>query len=123
MIFCKQRSTTPARLVLLPLIAFLISCGSEKVEGWKARNAEVIKKNNVKGRERTVPTTEVKLKLEPGKVYESQELPKITISPGVTATTSWGAGTLLELLEMEKESTYPEQTLNEELITAVQEGS
>ncbi|MSO23245.1 MAG: gluconolaconase [Acidobacteria bacterium] len=123
MIISKQRCAAPARLALLPLLVFLISCGSEKVEGWKARNAEVIKKNNVKGRERKVPTTEVKLKLEPGKVYESQQLPKITISPGVTASASWGAGTLLEMLEMEKESTYPEQALNEELITVVQEGS
>ncbi|MBM3804591.1 MAG: SMP-30/gluconolactonase/LRE family protein [Acidimicrobiia bacterium] len=124
MIPSKQHPATPVRLALLSLLPLLlISCAGEQLENWKARNAEVVKKNNIKGRERKVPTTEVKLKQEPGKVYESQQLPKITIAPGVTATAAWGAGSLLELLEMEKESAYPEQTLNEELITVVQEGS
>ncbi len=50
-------------------------------------------------------------------------LPKIAIAPGVTANLTWSKGLLLEWLEMEKDATYPSQQLNEEVITALREGS
>src|SRR5690606_27654408 len=38
-------------------------------------------------------------------------------------TLGWGRGALLERLEMQPETTYPEQTLGEELFIIVQDGS
>jgi len=106
-------------------LIFSLSCSNatRETEGWRARNEEVVRKNNLKGRERTVPHTQVTLKLEPGKVYELKELPKINIAEGVSAIVSWGEGARLEVLEMKGSSVYPEQALNEELITVVQDGS
>jgi gluconolactonase len=125
MILIQHRIKLSLCCLTFASLIFSLSCSNatENTSGWRSRNEEVVKKNNLKGRERTVPHTEVTLKLEPGKVYELQELPRINIGDGVSATVSWGEGALLELLEMKGSSIYPEQALNEELITVVQEGS
>ncbi len=93
------------------------------MEAWEVRNAEWVKKLELKGRDRAVPDTGVVLGMEPGKVYTPEELPAIGIAPGVGATISWAKGTLLEVLEMEPDAQYPAQTMTGELITVVEEGS
>ena len=92
-------------------------------EPWRETNDRLIKAHALKTRERTIPATDVPLGMEPGKVRPMSALPKITIAPGVTANLTWSKGLLLEWLEMEQGSTYPAQQLNEEVITAIREGS
>ena len=93
------------------------------MEAWAGRNARYIAENGLASRERQVPEPEVAVAMEAGKVYATADLPGIAIADGVKASVSWGRGTLLEWLEMEPGSVYPEQTLPGELITAVQGGS
>jgi len=93
------------------------------MSSWEERNAEWIEKLNLKSRVREVPDTGVVLGMEEGVVYAPEELPSIDIAPGVTATVSWGKGTLLELLEMAPGAEYPEQEMEGELITITQQGS
>ena len=90
---------------------------------WEERNAEWVEKLGLKTRDRTVPDTGVILGMEPGIVYEPEELPAIEIAPGVTASVSWGKGSLLELLDMEPGAEYPQQQMTGELITRVEGGS
>ena len=61
--------------------------------------------------------------LADGEPVERTALPTITIAPGVVATLGWGRGALLERVEMQPGAVYPSQTLNEELIVIVQDGS
>ena len=61
--------------------------------------------------------------LADGEPVERAKLPTITIAPGVAATLGWGRGALLERVEMQPGAVYPEQTLGEELIIIVQDGS
>ena len=61
--------------------------------------------------------------LADGEPVERSTLPTITIAPGVTATLGWGRGALLERVEMQPGAAYPSQTLDEELIVIVQDGS
>ena len=110
-----------ALLVSGAVLFVFTSCSTQPP--WKGLNEKVINEHKIQGRERQIPHTEVIPSLDPGKVYSSKELPSIKIAEGVKATVSWGEGALLELLEMKPGSTYPEQSLNEELITVVQEGS
>ena len=69
--------------------------------GWRALNQKVIEENNVKGRERDIPHTEVTPSLEAGKTVPSAELPVIRIAEGVQASVAWGEGVLMERLTME----------------------
>jgi len=117
----NKRSRTSIWLGCGFLLSILVGCTAEN--GWRALNEKVIKENKVEGRERQIPHTEVIPSLNPGKVYPSRELPVINIAQGVQATVAWGEGALLELLKMESGSSYPQQSLGEELITVVQEGS
>src|SRR5687768_9633186 len=61
--------------------------------------------------------------LADGEPVERTKLPVITIAPGVTAALGWGRGALLERVEMQPGASYPAQTLAEELIIIVEEGS
>ena len=90
---------------------------------WEERNTRMIQKLELKSRKRDVPDTGVVLGMEAGKVYAAKELPTIALAPGVKAAASWGRGTLLEVLEMEAGSQYPEQAIKGELITLVEAGS
>jgi len=122
----SDRWTNSLRCLAVPLVLAFLSSGLEgadKSEQWRIRNAIVVKQNNLKTRDRVIPSTDVVLKLQPGQVYESQTLPVIQIGPGVSATVTWGQGTLLELLEMKPNAHYPQQTLSEEVFTVIQEGS
>jgi gluconolactonase len=74
-------------------------------------------------RERTIPKTDVPVKAEAGKVFGRSSLAGISIAPGVTARLVWGKGEMNEMLDMDKEATYPEQKLEGELFTAVTDGS
>ncbi len=93
------------------------------MSSWKERNAAWIEELGLTSRPREVPDTGVVLGMEEGVVYAPDELPTIDLAPGVTATVSWGKGTLLELLEMAPGAEYPEQEMEGELITITQQGS
>ncbi len=96
---------------------------ADKKHAWRKRNAAVVNQYNLTTRDRVIPKTDVPLWLNPGQTYELEQLPSIPIAEGVTATISWGEGALLEIVRMEPGSTYPTQTLKEELITVIRSGS
>jgi gluconolactonase len=110
------------RLGCLLLPVLLVACSGENAS-WADRNQKVIDEYKVTGRTRELPPLSVPKALTDGQPVERSTLPVITLAPGVTATLGWGRGGLLERVEMQPDSSYPAQTLNEELFVIVQEGS
>ena len=102
-------------ILFTSLLVAVESSTSDRAEQWRIRNAIVVKQNQLKTRDRTIPTTDVKLDLQPGQVYEAESLPVISLAKGVSATAAWGEGALLELLTMQPNTSYPGQKLAEEL--------
>jgi gluconolactonase len=100
----------------------LAGCSSSAPE-WAERNQRVIDQGKITGRTRDLPAVSVPMLLQAGAPVERSKLPTITIAPGVKATLGWGRGAMLERVEMEPGAVYPEQTLGEELIILVQDGS
>jgi gluconolactonase len=90
---------------------------------WGDVNQRVIAENKVTGRSRELPDVRVPMLLADGEPVERNKLPVITIAPGVTAALGWGRGALLERVEMQPGATYPAQTLAEELIIIVEDGT
>ena len=120
----RMTTRLQAAVILFALIPGSVdSKASDKSDQWRVRNAVVVKQNSLKTRDRTIPVTDVPLKLEPGQVYGADSLPVIAIAEGVSATVAWGHGALLELLTMKPEARYPKQVLAEELLVVIQEGS
>ena len=107
-------------LILLALAA--AGCADER-PSWTARNQRVIDERKISGRTRDLPRVSVPMILTDGEPVERATLPAITIAPGVTGTLSWGRGALVERIEMQANSTYPSQTLGEELFVIVLDGS
>jgi gluconolactonase len=97
--------------------------GGASDEAWREANQRVIDQHTVGGREREVPGVTVPMTLAAGVPVERSALTTVTIAPGVSATLGWGRGALLERVEMQPGAAYPSQTLNEELIIVVQDGS
>ena len=115
-----RRARVPAAAVALALAA--AACSNTGPE-WASRNQKVIDQHQVTGRTRELPPVAVPMALEDGVPVERIALPTITIAPGVAATLGWGRGALLERVEMRPGAVYPPQTLREELIIVVQDGS
>src|SRR5687767_9492090 len=90
---------------------------------WRDVNQRVIEEHKVTGRTRELPDVTVPMLLADGEPVERSKLPVITIAPGVTAALGWGRGALLERVEMQPGAAYPSQTLAEELIIVVEDGS
>ena len=106
------------------LAALLLGAGCSSGEPeWASRNQRVIDQYNVTGRTREVPDVNLPMRLGPGEPVAGATLPTATLAPGVVARLAWGRGALLELVEMQPGATYPEQTLGEELIIIVSDGS
>ena len=103
-------------------VVLLSGCSSGKAE-WAARNQRVIDEFKITGRSRQLPAVTVPMSLAPGQPVENATLPMAAIAPGVVARLAWGRGALLEQVEMQPRATYPQQTLGEELIIIVREGS
>jgi gluconolactonase len=103
-------------------LAILIA-GCSRTGGWEDRNQRVIDQQKITGRTRELPAVAVPMTLVAGEPVASSQLPRIAIAPGVAATLGWGRGALLERVEMQPDAVYPPQTLNEELIIVVQDGS
>jgi gluconolactonase len=101
------------------------SCSSSSGDepSWRDLNQRVIDENTVTGRTRELPDVTVPMLLADGEPVERARLPVITIAPGVTAALGWGRGALLERVEMQPGAVYPAQTLAEELIILVEDGS
>jgi gluconolactonase len=116
---------TPARSNCLSVVlALLVAAGcSDRDPEWAARNQQVIDKGKVTGRTRELPAVTVPMILAPGVPVEGAKMPTATIAPGVSASLGWGRGALLERLDMQPGSIYPEQTLGEELIVIGHEGT
>ena len=104
------------------LVVAVAGCSSGKPE-WADRNQRVIDASKVTGRTRELPAVTVPMILAPGVPVEGATMPTATIAPGVSATLGWGRGALLERLDMQPGSVYPEQTLAEELIVMGRDGS
>ena len=116
-----------AALATLTMIAAACSTnggsGGSSDEAWRDQNQRVIDQHKVGGRERELPGVTVPMTLAAGVPVERSALATVTIAPGVSATLGWGRGALLERVEMQPGAAYPSQTLNEELIIVVQDGS
>jgi gluconolactonase len=97
--------------------------GGSSDDAWRDVNQRVIDQHKVSGREREVPGVTVPMTLASGVPVERSALSTVTIAPGVSATLGWGRGALLERVEMQPGASYPLQTLTEELIIVVQDGS
>ena len=104
------------------VLVFTAACSTEGPP-WADRNQRVIDQYQVTGRTRELPPISVPMGLDAGVPVERSALPTITIAPGVVAELGWGRGALLERVEMRPGAVYPRQTLNEELILIVQDGS
>ena len=119
----------PIRSALATLTFAVAACssnggpGGASGEAWRDVNQRVIDQHKVGGREREVPGVTVPMTLAAGVPVERSTLATVTIAPGVSATLGWGRGALLERVEMQPGAAYPSQTLNEELIIVVQDGS
>jgi gluconolactonase len=108
--------------VSLAGVLFVAGCSSGKPE-WAERNEQVIDEFKITGRTRDLPDVNVPLSLTPGQPVENAALPTATLAPGVVARLAWGRGALLEQIEMQAGAVYPPQTLGEELIVIVRDGS
>jgi gluconolactonase len=113
-----QRCLAPA------LVGCLVATGcSSSTPEWASRNQRVIEQHNVAGRTRDLPAVRVPMTLAPGMPVDGAVLSTAAIAPGVVARLAWGRGALLERVEMQPGAVYPPQTLNEELIVIVIDGS
>jgi gluconolactonase len=108
--------------VSLASVLLVAGCSSGKPE-WAERNERVIDEFKITGRTRELPAVSVPLSLTPGQPVENATLPNATLAPGVVARLAWGRGALLEQVDMQAGAVYPEQTLGEELIVIVRDGS
>ena len=104
-------------------VSLLVAGCSRSAPEWEERNQRVIDQHKITGRTRELPPVNVPMTLEAGEPVDRSQLPTATIAPGVVATLGWGRGALLERVEMQPDAVYPSQTLNEELIIVVQDGS
>jgi gluconolactonase len=116
-------------LVVLTLI--VAACSSNGGSGatsddgasWRGANQQLVDQHKIAGRERDLPDVSVPMTLSAGVPVERGALAAVTIAPGVSAALGWGRGALLERVEMQPGAAYPTQTLAEELIIVVQDGS
>jgi gluconolactonase len=99
-----------------------VGCADREPE-WHAANQRLIDQHAISGRSRDLPRVDVPMVLTAGQPVERTALPTAPIAPGVVAALGWGRGALLERVEMQPGAVYPAQTLAEELIIIVQEGS
>ena len=108
--------------VSLACVLFVAGCSSGGPE-WAERNQRVIDEFKITGRTRELPEVRVPVSLTPGQPVENAALPTATLAPGVVARLAWGRGALLEQVDLQAGAVYPEQTLAEELIVIVRDGS
>jgi gluconolactonase len=97
--------------------------GNTNEPSWADRNQRVIDEHKIAGRTRDLPNVVAPMALADGVPVERPKLPTATLAPGVVATLGWSRGALLERLEMQPGAAYPAQTLTEELILIVEDGS
>jgi gluconolactonase len=110
------------RAAVAGLAFTLAGCSGEQPE-WADRNQRVIDELGITGRTRELPEVHLPMALADGVPVEGTDLPTIEIAPGVTARLAWGRGALLERVGMEPDAVFPSQTLDEELIVIVRDGS
>src|SRR4030095_2177200 len=122
MSFMRRRSF---RIAVVMLVFAVTGCSSSSINEpqWAATNRKVIEQSKVTGRTREPPNVSVPRALGDGEPVEASKLPSGDIAPGVKATLWWGRGALVERIEMQPDSAYPEQTLGEELIIVGHDGS
>ena len=119
-----RRKLFGAGIAVLTGVLLVSGCSSSgSAPEWAQRNQRMIDEFKITGRTRELPPVSVPLSLGPGQPVENAALPTATLAPGVVARLAWGRGALLEQVEMQANAVYPEQTLGEELIVIVRDGS
>jgi gluconolactonase len=122
-LFTRMTAIRPVCVGHVVALVFATAACSTQGPPWAERNQRVADQHQVTGRTRELPPISVPMGLDDGVPVERRALPTITIAPGVIAELGWGRGALLERVEMRPGAVYPRQTLNEELILIVQDGS
>jgi gluconolactonase len=125
------RSAVVRASTLVVLTLIVAACSSNGGSGatsddgasWRGANQQLVDQHKIAGRERDLPDVSVPMTLSAGVPVERSALAAVTIAPGVSAALGWGRGALLERVEMQPGAAYPTQTLAEELIIVVQDGS
>ena len=109
---------------LVMLASIVAGCSSASSNPpWAVLNKKVIEQSKVTGRTRELPQLTVPIALRDGEPVEAGKLQSATLAPGVTAKLWWGRGALVERVEVQPDTSYPEQTLGEELIIIGHDGS
>src|SRR5687767_12952781 len=121
--FLRVRTAVAGLAIAVAACSTSGGSGGPSDETWRDVNQRVVDEHKVGGRERDLPGVSVPMTLAAGVPVERSALATVTIAPGVAATLGWGRGALLERVEMQAGAAYPRQTLNEELLIVVQDGS
>ena len=119
----KNLNVKKMRALLAGVLLVAGCSSSSSAPEWAQRNQRVIDEFKITGRTRELPPVRVPLALAPGHPVENAALPNATLAAGVVARLAWGRGALLEQVDMQANAVYPEQTLGEELIVIVRDGS
>lgn len=108
----------------LLLLSSMYSCQLKSKPEWEQRNNELIEEYGLAVREMpVVPTTGISPNVEVGIAQNLQNLDSLQLYPGVKAKMLWGNGTLVSVLELAPNTTIPNETLTEDRILMVMEGT
>jgi gluconolactonase len=108
------------------LLLFILICGcnsSSKPE-WEEQNDELIKQYGLQVKELPgLPSTGIKTSLEVGSTQNLQSLDSLQLYPGVIAKMFWGNGSLVSVLELEPNTTIPNEKLSTDRFLIVMQGT
>ena len=108
------------------LLLFILICGcnSSSKSEWEERNDELIKQYGLQVKELSgLPSTGIKPSLEVGSAQNLQSLDSLQLYPGVIAKMFWGNGSLVSVLELEPNTTIPNEKLSTDRFLIVMQGT
>lgn len=108
------------------LLLFILICGcnSSSKREWEERNNELIKQYGLQVKELPgLPSTGIKPSLEVGTAQNLQNLDSLQLYPGVIAKMFWGNGSLVSVLELEPNTTIPNEKLSTDRFLIIMQGT